>query len=103
MLSSLQQRVESALSTAERLWKEQYNGELSKLQRQLEEAKTSSAPRGGSDEGVGMAIREARETWEREQRGKVEEAVRLTKEVRSLIMKSINRYKIKKIIIIDTL
>ena len=88
------------MSTAERLWKEQYNGELSKLQRQLEEAKTSSAPRGGSGEGVGVAVREARETWEREQRGKVEEAVRLAKEVRSLIMKSI---KIKRIIVIDTL
>ena len=90
---SLQSRVESALSTAEKLWKEQHLSELSKLQQQLQKAKTSSPSHSpsipseagqsgqGGGAGVDAALKQAREQWEREHEVKVEEAIGLAKQV----------------------
>ena len=72
---SLQCRVESALSTTEKLWKEQHLSELAKLQIQLQSQQRDCGER------VEVAVNEARERWEREHEGKIEEAVGLAKQV----------------------
>ena len=63
------------LSTTEKLWKEQHLSELAKLQQQLQSQQRDSGER------VEAVVNEARERWEREHEGKIEEAVGLAKQV----------------------
>ena len=77
--SSLQSRVESAVSTAEKLWREHHQNQVSKLQQQLREATPPGpSPTTGA---VERALREAREKWEEEQQAKIQEALDAAKQV----------------------
>ena len=76
---SLQSRVESAVSTAEKLWKEHHQNQL---QQQLREATPpDSSPSPPTAAAVERAVQEAREKWEEEQQAKIQEALDATKQV----------------------
>ena len=80
---SLQSRVESAVSTAEKLWKEHHQSQVTRLQQQLREATPPSPSSVESTAGaVERALQEARERWEEEQQAKTQEAVDAVKQVR---------------------
>ena len=80
---SLQSRVESAVSTAERLWKEHHQSQVSRLQRQLSEATPPGPSPSSSVESavVERALQEAREKWEEEKQAKIQEALDAAKQV----------------------
>ena len=76
---SLQSRVESAVSTAEKLWKEHHQNQL---QQQLREATPAdSSPSPPTAAAVERAVQEAREKWEEEQQAKIQEALDAAKQV----------------------
>lgn len=82
---SLQSRVESAVSTAEKLWKEHHQNQVSRLQQQLKEATppgpSPSSPAELTAAAVERALQEAREKWEEEQQAKMQEALDAAKQV----------------------
>ena len=81
---SLQSRVESAVSTAEKLWKEHHQNQVSRLQQQLREA-TPSGPTSSPAESAAVAgeraLQEARKKWEEEQQAKIQDALDAAKQV----------------------
>ena len=69
------------MSTAEKLWKEHHQNQVSKLQQQLREATPSGPSPSFPTAAVERALQEAREKWEEEQQAKIQEALDAAKEV----------------------
>ena len=73
------------MSTAEKLWKEHHQSQVTRLQKQLREttppSPSLSSPVESAAAAVERALQEAREKWEEEQQAKTQEAVDAVKQV----------------------
>ena len=79
---SLQSRVESAVSAAEKLWKEHHQSQVSRLQQQLRETTPPGpSPSTSTESAVERALQEARGKWEEEHEAKIQEALDAAKQV----------------------
>ena len=74
------------MSTAEKLWKEHHQSQVSRLQQQVSEATPPGPSPSSSVESavVERALQEAKEKWEEEKQAKIQEALDAAKQVRNL-------------------
>lgn len=74
------------MSTAEKLWKDHHQNQVSRLQQQLREAtppgpSPSSPAESAAAAAIERALQEAREKWEEEQQAKMQETLDAAKQV----------------------